>query len=152
VNGVVILTVMQDGAPTEIQCKSVDDALNKAAHFYDECEGDPVEIVCNGLEVMGKPLLHAYLESDRTNRPKTLFERLTEHLVYDGECWLWCGDISGNHGVIRVDGKTMRVHRVSWELYHREYVPNGLHVLHTCKQTLCVNPEHLYLSYHRTER
>lgn len=38
-------------------------------------------------------------------------------------------------------------HRVSWWLANGP-IPDGLHVLHRCDVTLCVNPEHLFVGTH----
>lgn len=47
------------------------------------------------------------------------------------------------YGEFRLNGKTKKAHRVSYELY-KEKIPFGLWILHTCDVRNCVNPEHLY--------
>lgn len=59
-------------------------------------------------------------------------------------CWLWQGKPDkGGYGVLNVtDGKRMLAHRFSYEL-HAGPIPEGLHIDHLCKVTMCVNPAHL---------
>jgi hypothetical protein len=62
-------------------------------------------------------------------------------------CWTWQGaKTPAGYGLIgrRVDGKqTMRyVHRVMYEAT-KGPIPTGLSIDHLCRNTLCVNPDHL---------
>jgi hypothetical protein len=58
-------------------------------------------------------------------------------------CWLWLGGIDGGgYGLIRVDGRLTKAHRVSYEL-HVGPIPDGMHMDHLCRVRLCVRPDHL---------
>lgn len=63
-------------------------------------------------------------------------------------CWIWLGnkrpDKHGGYGLIKIDGRITRAHRVSYEAY-KGIIPQGLFVCHTCDVPLCVNPNHLFL-------
>lgn len=78
---------------------------------------------------------------------KSLEQRLEEKYIPEPNtgCWLWEGSAGPkNYGVMRIDGKAQRAHRVSYSLYFGK-IPEGKQVLHRCDTPCCVNPEHLFL-------
>jgi hypothetical protein len=79
---------------------------------------------------------------------KSTEQRLRSRIDFqagDNGCWLWTGSKDdGGYGWFSVDVKTMRAHRVSYELHYGP-IPDGFFVLHGCDVRHCVNPSHLYL-------
>jgi hypothetical protein len=65
-------------------------------------------------------------------------------------CWNWIGAIfkkkyGGNYGQLRMggcNGRVKKAHRLSYE-YFIGQIPDGLEIDHLCRNTLCVNPDHL---------
>ena len=59
-------------------------------------------------------------------------------------CWLWTGTRSAQgYGFIRVAGKNLYAHRVSFEIQNRRKLGRENVVRHTCDVPSCVNPDHL---------
>jgi len=91
----------------------------------------------------------------RTGRPpRPVADRFWEKVgPHDDptKCWLWIAAVikSGKlrYGVLRVDGKTVLAHRLSYEMHHHVTIPKGMTIDHVkargCASTLCVNPHHL---------
>lgn len=58
-------------------------------------------------------------------------------------CWLWAGSKSPRgYGSLYVNGKLQLAHRVAYEMRNGP-IPAGMVIDHLCKNTGCVNPEHL---------
>lgn len=66
-------------------------------------------------------------------------------------CWPWTAGLMGGkpgtpvgeYGAIRINGRNVLAHRMSWEAANGRSIPAGLTVDHLCKNKRCVNPAHL---------
>lgn len=82
-------------------------------------------------------------------KPRPVAERFFEKIAPKNEngCIEWTAGTNGvGYGIIHLgrDGGFKKVYAHRW---HYEYmkgpIPEGLHLDHLCRNTLCVNPEHL---------
>jgi len=64
-------------------------------------------------------------------------------------CWEWTAAVltNGGYGAFRLNGQTIRAHRISYFLMKGDLIP-GLEILHRCNNTTCCNPDHLTQDTH----
>jgi hypothetical protein len=63
--------------------------------------------------------------------------------VSPDECLIWIGARQSlGYGSFRVEGKTLKAHRFSYEL-NVGLIPEGLVIDHLCRNRACVRPDHL---------
>lgn len=62
--------------------------------------------------------------------------------------WSRCRFAQG-YGVVRMNGKNMKAHRISLEHYLGRPIQDTMFVLHSCNNPPCCNPEHLREGSHQ---
>ena len=71
-------------------------------------------------------------------------QRFLSKIDSTGDCWLWT-DVpdAGMYGRFRLGKKQYGAHRLSYELFKGQSIPEGLVLDHLCCTPRCVNPHHL---------
>lgn len=78
------------------------------------------------------------------NNPEEWYE--VRDCGYETPCWIWIrcksrGKVA-QYGTIKINGKMQRAPRIMYE-HHKGAIPPSYVLDHLCRNTLCVNPDHL---------
>lgn len=77
------------------------------------------------------------------HRNQTEADRFWAKVDKSGTCWIWTGNTNADgYGKFWHDGESGYAHRWSYEKHYRP-LRAGETVDHLCRQTSCVNPDHL---------
>lgn len=95
---------------------------------------------------LGEPLHELRAQLPAT---ASLEQRLWDKVERLHDCWEWRGATSDTgYGQFRVKGKTLYVHRVSWEIAGG-HLADDVVIDHMCHNRICVRPEHLQAVTHK---
>lgn len=97
-------------------------------------------------DVRGLGAERHFLSLDRPDELRTFL--LDSRVITAAGCWEWTRGKSNGYGVKRVNGKILRIPRLSLYLFKMESMDDARQVCHHCDNPPCFNPDHLFFGTH----
>ena len=74
-------------------------------------------------------------------------EKCHRYIEDENGCWVYQGykDHCG-YGVTEIKHKEYKMHRLAWEFWDKQKIPEGMTIDHICFNRACINPAHLRLA------
>lgn len=94
------------------------------------------------LEALNLGLTHRFDYGEWRAAMQSIEERFWAKVQPTGFCWEWTGAKTRGYGSFATETGGKRAHRVAYELLVGP-IPDGLVIDHLCRNTSCVNPDHL---------
>lgn len=70
---------------------------------------------------------------------------LSKRFIDDNNCWNWTGHTNGIYGDLTINGRRIKIHRLSAHIWLDFDLDSEFYVCHHCDNTLCFNPDHLFV-------